>query len=168
MGHIRALVIADDQLQSFPLPAAQRVSIQAELVRLGARFFIKHGTRPGVGIEVRRRRMQAYERWVPRPPAGVETVARPPRIPVWLRQDQVVSYFITLCVENRRPVLDNPPTFQAIKAFCRANQNWHTAAAVAMPDHFHALICPMVKSPLCCRLVGPACTPNCSWVKKIT
>ena len=46
-------------------------------MRLGARFFIKHGTRPGVGIEVRRRRMQAYERWVPRPPAGVETVARP-------------------------------------------------------------------------------------------
>ncbi|PYK80956.1 MAG: hypothetical protein DME38_01560 [Verrucomicrobia bacterium] len=64
-------------------------------------------------------------------------------MPVWLRQDQVVSYFITLCVENRRPVLDNPATFQATKAFCRANQNWHTAAAVAMPDHFHALICPI-------------------------
>jgi len=59
------------------LPEARGASFQAELVRLGARFFIKHGTRPGVGIEVRRRRMKAYERWVPRPPAGVVTVARP-------------------------------------------------------------------------------------------
>ena len=59
------------------MPEAQSASFQAELVRLGTRFFIKHGMRPGVGIEARRRRMKAYERWVPRPPAGVETVARP-------------------------------------------------------------------------------------------
>jgi acetyl esterase/lipase len=56
------------------LPEPQRASIQAELVRLGARFFIKHGTPPGADIDLRRRRMRAYERWVPRPPAGVETV----------------------------------------------------------------------------------------------
>ena len=72
----------------------------------------------------------------------IEGMARPPRIPVWLRHDQVVTYFVTLCTENRRPALDNPTTFQAIKAFCRANENWHTAAAVAMPDHFHALVSP--------------------------
>ena len=57
------------------MPEAQRASIQAELVRLGARFFIKHGTPAGAGVEARRRRMHGYERWVPRPPAGVETVA---------------------------------------------------------------------------------------------
>jgi len=57
------------------LPEAQRTSIQAELVRLGARFFIKHGIPSGAGIQARRRRMHAYERWVPRPPAGVETAA---------------------------------------------------------------------------------------------
>lgn len=56
------------------LPEAQRPSVQAELVRLGARFFIKHGTPRGAGIDVRRRRMKAYERWVPKPPTGVETV----------------------------------------------------------------------------------------------
>jgi len=59
------------------LPEARGASLQAELVRLGTRFFIKHGTRPGIGIEVRRRRMKAYERWVPRPPAGIVTVERP-------------------------------------------------------------------------------------------
>jgi len=77
VGHIRALVIPDDRLQSFPLPAAQRVSIQAELVRLGARFFIKRSTGPDVSIAERRRRLHAYERWIPQPPAGVETVERP-------------------------------------------------------------------------------------------
>jgi len=69
-------------------------------------------------------------------------MARPPRVPVWLKDDQVVTYFITLCVEHRRPVLDNPPAFRAIQAFCRQNENWLTIAAVAMPDHFHALVCP--------------------------
>jgi epsilon-lactone hydrolase len=57
------------------LPESRRASFQAELVRLGARFFIKHGTPLGAGIEARRQRMHAYERWVPRPPAEVETVA---------------------------------------------------------------------------------------------
>jgi REP element-mobilizing transposase RayT len=82
--------------------------------------------------------------WRPKwPPYNRRHGARPPRIPVWLRHEQVVIYFITLCVENRRAVLNNPAVFQAIKAFCCANQYWHTAAAVAMPDHFHALISPM-------------------------
>jgi len=57
------------------LPKARRASVQAELVRLGTRFFIKHAAPAGAGVEERRGRMKAYERWVPRPPAGVETVA---------------------------------------------------------------------------------------------
>jgi len=77
VGHIRALVIPDDRQHSFPLPAAQRVSIQAELVRFGARFLIKRSTRPEVSIAERRRRLHAYERWIPQPPVGVETVAQP-------------------------------------------------------------------------------------------
>jgi monoterpene epsilon-lactone hydrolase len=76
VGHVRALVIPDDRQQSFPLPAAQRVSIQAELVRLGARFFIKRSTGPEVSIAERRRRLHAYERWIPSPPAGIETLER--------------------------------------------------------------------------------------------
>jgi REP-associated tyrosine transposase len=70
-------------------------------------------------------------------------MARPPRISVWLRDDQTVTYFLTLCVEDRRSVLDNPAALQAIQTFCRENANWHTIAAIAMPDHFHALVCPL-------------------------
>ena len=68
-------------------------------------------------------------------------MARPPRIPIWLKHDQVVTYFVTLCVEDRRSVLANPAAFRAIQTFCRANANWRTIAAVAMPDHFHASVC---------------------------
>src|SRR6476646_6869292 len=64
----------------------------------------------------------------------IEGMARPPRIAVWLRDDQTVTYFITLCVEERRSVLANPTAFEAIQTFCRANKNWRTIAAVAMPD----------------------------------
>jgi REP element-mobilizing transposase RayT len=71
-------------------------------------------------------------------------MARPPRIPVWLPWGQSVIYFITICVEKRKPVLANPNTFSAIEEFCDANTNWNTIAAVIMPDHIHALVAPTV------------------------
>jgi monoterpene epsilon-lactone hydrolase len=49
------------------------MSFQAELIRLGARLFLKGGTRPDVTIALRRQRIQAYERWVRQPPIGTET-----------------------------------------------------------------------------------------------
>jgi monoterpene epsilon-lactone hydrolase len=52
------------------------MSLEAELIRLGARLFIKGGTRPGVSIAARRKRIHAYERWVRNPPAGTETIAQ--------------------------------------------------------------------------------------------
>ena len=70
-------------------------------------------------------------------------MARPPRSPIWLKHDQVVTYFVTLCVEDRRSLLANPAALRAIQTFCRANANWRTIAAVAMPGHFHPLVCPL-------------------------
>ena len=52
------------------------MSWQAELIRLGTRLFLKRGTRAGVSIAERRLTIQAYERWVPRPPAGTESTER--------------------------------------------------------------------------------------------
>jgi REP element-mobilizing transposase RayT len=69
-------------------------------------------------------------------------MGRPPRIPVWLADGQAITYFITLCVSDRKAVLDNANTFGAIKTFCVENKNWRTIAAVIMPDHVHALIRP--------------------------
>src|SRR5512142_2879060 len=50
------------------------MSLRGELVRLAARRFIKPGTRPEISIATRRRRIAAYERWVPPPPRGTEAI----------------------------------------------------------------------------------------------
>ena len=69
-------------------------------------------------------------------------MARPPRIPVWIADDQTVTYFTTICTADRKAVLANPETFEAIRTFCCEKINWPTIAAVLMPDHFHALVRP--------------------------
>ncbi len=70
-------------------------------------------------------------------------MARPPRIPCFLPEDQAVVYFATLCVDKRERVLDNPPTFNVIQSFCLKNQGWKVLAAVVMPDHLHVLVAPL-------------------------
>jgi monoterpene epsilon-lactone hydrolase len=52
------------------------MSLEAEFIRLGARLFLKGGTKPGVSIAARRKRIHAYERWVRMPPDGTETTAQ--------------------------------------------------------------------------------------------
>jgi len=69
-------------------------------------------------------------------------MARPPRIPVWLQWDQNVIYFVTLCVENRRPVLANPETLRALENASRRLEHWRLLAAVIMPDHVHIIASP--------------------------
>jgi REP element-mobilizing transposase RayT len=67
-------------------------------------------------------------------------MARPPCIPLWLPLDQTGTYFITICVGGRRPVLNNPEIFGAILKICDLQEQWETVAAVVMPDHLHALV----------------------------
>jgi REP element-mobilizing transposase RayT len=67
---------------------------------------------------------------------------QPPRIPVWLRWEQSVIYFVTICVAARKPVLANEKTFCAIKAAALKLQNWTVFAAVLMPDHLHVIVAP--------------------------
>ena len=69
-------------------------------------------------------------------------VGHPPRIPVWLRWDQSVIYFVTLCVENRKPVLANDRAFTAFKTAAMRLRHWTVLAAVIMPDHIHLPVSP--------------------------
>jgi REP element-mobilizing transposase RayT len=69
-------------------------------------------------------------------------MARPPRIPVWLPLDQPVIYFVTWCVQNRRPVLANAETLIAFQNAVARLTRWQVIAAVLMPDHVHALAYP--------------------------
>jgi acetyl esterase/lipase len=52
------------------------MSIQAELIRVAARLFIRPGNHPDATVAEQHRRMQSYERWVPRAPSGTVTVDR--------------------------------------------------------------------------------------------
>ena len=51
------------------------MSIRAEIVRLGLRWFLKPTNHPGVTITRRREQIGNFQRWVPQPPAHTETIA---------------------------------------------------------------------------------------------
>ena len=69
-------------------------------------------------------------------------MAHPPRIPVWLRWEQSVIYFVTICVENRKPVLATAEAFGAFKIAAMRLRDWQILAAVLMPDHLHFIASP--------------------------
>src|SRR3954463_5853832 len=70
-------------------------------------------------------------------------MAHPPRIPVWLRCEQAVVYFVTLCVARREPVLANPQTLTALHTAAAKLEQWKILAAVLMPDHLHFMATPV-------------------------
>jgi REP element-mobilizing transposase RayT len=69
-------------------------------------------------------------------------MAHPPRIPVWLQDEQSVIYFVTICVADRKPVLANDGAFNAFKIAASKLKNWKVLAAVLMPDHLHVIATP--------------------------
>ena len=69
-------------------------------------------------------------------------MGHPPRIPVWLPWEQSVIYFVTICVERRKPVLANAAAFNALKNAAVNLENWTVLAAILMPDHLHAIVAP--------------------------
>ena len=70
-------------------------------------------------------------------------MGHPPRIPVWLRWEQSVIYFVTICVANRRTVLANETAFKALKTAVGKLDNWKVLAAMLMPDHMHVIAAPI-------------------------
>ena len=69
-------------------------------------------------------------------------MAHPPRIPVWLRREQEVVYFVTFNVAARQRVLANAPAFAAWRLAVDKLTAWTVIAGVMMPDHIHVLAAP--------------------------
>jgi hypothetical protein len=69
-------------------------------------------------------------------------MAHPPRIPVWLPDEQSVIYFVTICVADRKPVLANDHAFDAFKIAASKLKHWKVLAAVLMPDHLYVIAAP--------------------------
>jgi putative transposase len=71
-------------------------------------------------------------------------MAEPPRLSeIFLPDETPIIYFVTLCVEDRRNVLANAETFEAIKRAIAGLQKWEVLAAVVMPDHVHVIVTPV-------------------------
>ena len=58
---------------------------------------------------------------------------RPPRIPNWLPGDADTIYFLTVCVEGRHAVLDNPAAWNLCREIWKRLDRWRVYAAIAMP-----------------------------------
>jgi REP-associated tyrosine transposase len=69
-------------------------------------------------------------------------MGHPPRIPVWLRWEQSVIYFVTICVADRKRVLANEAAFKTFKNAAAKFRRWRVLAAILMPDHLHAVVAP--------------------------
>ncbi|PAW77220.1 MAG: hypothetical protein B9S32_12005 [Verrucomicrobia bacterium Tous-C9LFEB] len=69
-------------------------------------------------------------------------MSRPPKIPNLLPLDHETIYFLTLCVQSRRPVLNNMETWNACLDVASKMDRWHVLALILMPDHLHALVSP--------------------------
>ena len=69
-------------------------------------------------------------------------MSRPPRIPNWLPWEKRTIYFITFCIESRKPVLANAQAWQICRAVFDKLDEWRILSAIAMPDHLHILAAP--------------------------
>jgi hypothetical protein len=59
-------------------------------------------------------------------------MGHPPRIPVCLRWEQGVIYFVTICVADRPPVLANQEAVNALKAAASKLKHWKLLAGLLM------------------------------------
>jgi putative transposase len=70
-------------------------------------------------------------------------MGEPPRLlEILLGWNESVIYFVTLCVKDRRHVLANEQTFEAIRATISQMLRWNVLAGVVMPDHVHFVMTP--------------------------
>jgi len=75
---------------------------------------------------------------------SIANMSRPPRVPNWLPREQRTIYFITFCVASRKAVLANDGSWQICCATLERLDQWIILSALAMPDHLHALIAPVL------------------------
>ena len=66
----------------------------------------------------------------------------PPRMTVTLPLEVSEFYFLTLCVDGRRPVLANSQFAEVLSGLLDRLDHWVHEAWVIMPDHVHFLMGP--------------------------
>src|SRR5439155_17076248 len=95
---------------------------------------------------------QQFRRWrncdcrAGAPPSKlIDQMGHPPRLPVWLRWDQSVIYFVTNCVADRKPVLANNQAFHAFSLAASKLRECKVMAVIFMPNNLHVVFPPTKK-----------------------
>jgi REP-associated tyrosine transposase len=71
-------------------------------------------------------------------------MGEPPRLSeIRIPAGTSITYFVTLCVNGRRPVLATPEVFESVQRTIGDLKHWEIQAGVIMPDHIHFVIAPM-------------------------
>ncbi|SRR5581483_313435 len=71
-------------------------------------------------------------------------MSEPPRLrPILLPWEKSIIYFVTMCVERRRPVLANETTLAAMNRVIPQLKRWQLLSGVVMPDHVHWVVSPI-------------------------
>jgi len=73
-------------------------------------------------------------------------MAKPPRIDCWLPLETPEFYLLTLCQNQRRPLLANTNFASVLGMVLRMTDQWVHEAWVIMPDHVHVLAGPKRRS----------------------
>jgi putative transposase len=70
-------------------------------------------------------------------------MSRPPRIPNWLPWEKRTIYFITFCIDSRKPPLANAKAWETCRGVFDKLDEWRILSAIAMPYHLHILAAPI-------------------------
>jgi REP element-mobilizing transposase RayT len=81
-------------------------------------------------------------------------MSRPPRLERICERNKEVTYFITWCVEEREPVLDNIKYYEALKAAIHQADRWEVECGMIMPDHVHLMAAPFHRDESVGNFVG--------------
>ena len=108
---------------------------------------------PNPERRVRGRGLQPGQAAIPAgrvPVRGVDASASPEppprrlrRLPrIWTDRDGIVSFLLTICIQDRAPVLANEATFDCVSSFLvdsPPRYDWWPRRFVIMPDHIHLI-----------------------------
>jgi len=81
-------------------------------------------------------------------------MARPPRLDRIFERKKAIAYFVTWCVQGRKPVLDNQNYFDSLLRAISQAERWEVEWGVVMPDHVHCLVSPFHRDEPVSQLVG--------------
>ncbi len=67
-------------------------------------------------------------------------MSRPPRLDTIYERNRAITYFVTWCVADKKPVLNNEYYYQALRQAIAEANRWQVECGVIMPDHVHLLV----------------------------